>query len=346
LTATRVVVRPVDHGHGAHPALVALVVTYNRLHQLKPTVLRLLDEDVDHVVVVDNASTDGTGAWLSTLNDPRLSVITSPQNVGGAGGFQLGMAEVTGRHDPDWCVVMDDDARPEPGIMARFRAEMAGFIGNGWHAISAGVYYPDGAICEMNRPSRNPFWHFSRFVRTALGGGRKSFHVQDQEYYTTEVKQIDATSFVGLFLSRQGMALGGLPDGRLFLYGDDVIYTLSLSRKGGRIGFAPWLRFEHDCSTYDRDSTDFSRIHRPLWKAYYNYRNGLMAYRIVAGPVMFWPVLAIIFPKWFLKYRHYGPDAPTYRRILWLAVGDALSGRCDRPHAEIVARSTRAEGSA
>lgn len=322
---------------GPRPALVALVVTHNRLHQLKPTVLRLLSEAVDHVVVVDNASSDGTGAWLASLAEPRLLVLTAETNIGGAGGFALGMAEVTRRFDPDWCVVMDDDARPEPGIMARFRAEAAGFRAAGWHAIAAGVFYPDGAICEMNRPSRNPFWHVSRFLRTALGGGRKSFHVSDHEYRAAEVRPIDATSFVGLFLSRQAMALGGLPDGRLFLYGDDVIYTLSLSRRGGRIGFAPWLRFEHDCSTYDRNSTDFSRRHRPLWKAYYNYRNGLMAYRIVAGPVMFWPVLAVIFPKWFLKHRHYGAESATYRRILWLAVRDALAGRCDRSHAEIVA---------
>ena len=56
------------------------------------------------------------------------------------------------------------------------------------------------------------------------------------------------SSFVGLFLSRQAIARAGYPEGGLFIYGDDLIYTLHLSKAGGKIGFLPWLRFEHDLS--------------------------------------------------------------------------------------------------
>lgn len=43
------------------PRVAALVVTHNRLDQLSRTVKRLLEEPVDHLIVVNNASTDGTG---------------------------------------------------------------------------------------------------------------------------------------------------------------------------------------------------------------------------------------------------------------------------------------------
>ncbi|WP_392341740.1 glycosyltransferase [Phaeobacter sp. BS52] len=50
--------------------LVAVVVTYNRLAKLKVTLARLLDspaQELASLVVVDNASNDGTGDWLAKL---------------------------------------------------------------------------------------------------------------------------------------------------------------------------------------------------------------------------------------------------------------------------------------
>lgn len=319
---------------GAPADLAALVVTHNRLGQLRQTVARLLAEPLDHLVVVDNASTDGTDSFLASLSDPRLRVIRAAGNLGGAGGFELGLDIISREIDPDWCVLMDDDARPAPGALARFLQDAPGR--DGPEALAAAVFYPDGEICEMNRPSRNPFWHPGAFLRTALGGGRGGFHLKDADYHARQTVPIDACSFVGFFLSRRALARAGLPDGKLFLYGDDVIYTLRLSRAGGSIGFAPWIRFEHDCTTLNRGS---DHVHRPLWKAYYNYRNGLLAYRVAAGPLLIWPVLLVVVPKWLVKARHYGGQRRLYLGLLALAVADALGGRLDRSHDEIRRRA-------
>ena len=324
--------------------IAAVVVTHNRKGQLRRTMTRLLDEGVDHLVVVDNASTDGTRDWLEQQRDPRLHVILSQRNRGGAGGFEQGLRAAKALYDPDWYVVMDDDARPLPGAIPRFRS-LVGAHGSGpgsvpggvpenvWEALAGGVFYPDGAICETNRPSRNPFWHARSFLRTLMGQGRAGFHVADGDYGVDMPLRIDAASFVGLFLSREAIRRAGYPEGNLFIYGDDVLYTLELSRRGGRIGFAPWLGFEHDCSTFRRGD---GQIHRPLWKVYYNYRNGLFAYRAAAGPVLFWLVLLLSVPKWALKVRGYEPhERRTFLRLLRLAVGDGLRNRRDRPHRQI-----------
>src|SRR5690606_17746683 len=105
------------------------------------------------VVVVDNLSPDGTAAWLTAQADPRLVVLRPDRNLGGAGGFEAGMRLAVARFDPDWLVVMDDDARPHPGTLAGFAA----MDKTGWDALAAAVHYPDGAVCAMNRPYRNPF---------------------------------------------------------------------------------------------------------------------------------------------------------------------------------------------
>ena len=324
---------------GADPAaastrlhLAAVVVTHNRKNQLRRTVQRLLAEDIDTLLVVDNASTDGSTDILWKIEDPRLHVLELSQNCGGAGGFEQGLREMVDRYDPDWCVVMDDDARPDPGVMAEFRRHAASPDSARWEAFAAAVYYPDGQICEMNRPSRNPFWNIGSFVRTLFGGGRQGFHVVDADYAGQAAVKVDAASFVGLFLSRAAVRRAGFPDGNLFIYGDDVLYTLRLSGLGGAIGFAPWLRFEHDCTTFRRGG---GHIHRPLWKVYYNYRNGLLAYREAAGPLMFWPVLCVVLPKWLMKAPAYGEDWRLYLQLLRVAIGDGLRRRLDRSHHEI-----------
>lgn len=320
--------------------LVAVVVSFNRLAKLKATVTRLLEGPVDHVVVVDNGSTDGARDWLAGLDDPRLLVILPGENLGGAGGFETGLRAAVDRFDPDWCVVMDDDARPAPQALARFR-DMAGpALAAGWEALAAAVRFPDGRICEMNRPSRNPFWSPRHFLRTAAGGGRAGFHLPDSAYRAEGLVPIDAASFVGLFLSRAAIARAGYPDGSLFIYGDDLIYTLGLRRAGGRIAFAPGIAFEHDTATY---AAGLPFRHQALWKVYYNIRNSLHAYRLAAGPVLFWPILGVVLVKWLLRARIYGADRDTYLALMGLGVADALRGNRARRHREIRARIRRME---
>lgn len=319
--------------------LVAVVATHDRLAQLKVTLARLLEsppEELLAVVVVDNASTDGTGEWLAACDDPRLVVHRSARNMGGAGGFETGMRLAVERFDPDWIVVMDDDARPQPGALAAFHALDAGR----WDAVAAAVYLPDGEICEMNRPSRNPFWHGQEFLRTLIGGGRRGFHLALEDY-AGPGRAVDVASFVGLFISRAAIERVGYPDGALFVYGEDGLFTLGLSKVGGRIGFEPSVKFEHDCSTFHGQRGRF----RPLWKVYYYHRNLLLLYRMAAG-WLFWPVLLVVLPKWVSKLRDHGGERRVYLRLLSRAVRDGLSGRTGVDHAQILALAGDGQGSA
>lgn len=308
--------------------LVAVVVTYNRLDQLRITLARLLASAgrvLQAVVVIDNASSDGTADWLATQRDPRLNVTRTALNEGGAGGFARGLARARDLYDPDWIVVMDDDARPEPGTLSSFHAHPPQA-----DAVAAAVYHPDGRICDMNRPWVNPFWHKDAFFDT-VRRGREGFHLGQADYARDTPRAIDGGSFVGLFLSRRALDLGGLPDPALFLYGDDVLYTLQLSRAGARVVFDPNLRFSHDFSTLGADQK-----FDPLWKAYYYHRNLLMIYRVAAGP-WFWAVLPLILGKWRIKARHYEDGRQAYLRVLRQAVRDGLAQRTTLGHGDVLA---------
>lgn len=303
-------------------SLVAIVVTHNRQDQLQQTLHSLLAASVDDltaVVVVNNASTDGTAAHLRAIHDPRLRVESLATNQGGAGGFAHGMRIARKVYDPDWIVVMDDDARPEQDTLAQFRTmhsdgRLAGLAG-----VAAAVRHPDGTICRMNRPTLNPFGHAAVFLRTLLGGGRGAFHLDDAAYASSAMRPIDGASFVGLFLSRQAIDLAGYPDPALFLYADDAIYTMTLTRRGGKMAFAPNLGFEHDTQ-----SLSVQGIILPLWRVYYYHRNRLILYRLAAGWA-FWLLLPLWLWSWPRLGRHYPEqDRAVFKRLINRAFRDAI----------------------
>lgn len=313
--------------------LAALIVTHNRLEALRETVRRMLAEEVDRVLVVDTASADGTAEWLAAAADPRLERLLLTENVGGAGGFAAGLQRImAGPAAPDWCVLIDDDARPCPGAMAAFRQAMAASDPDDTRSgatgvVTAAVMLPDGRPSEMNRPGLNPFWHPARFLHTVLGGGRAGFHVGDAGLRPeAPARFVDTASFVGFFVSRGAVRAAGPPDGDRFLYGDDVLYSLKLRRAGFRIRLLPAVRFVHDCQTFDGGF-----VYRPLWKIYYHCRNGVDVAGAAAGPVLFPAALAWYLWVWWRRGRRCAPgERRLYNRMMWAGLRDGLAGRRGR----------------
>lgn len=305
--------------------IAAIVVTYNRIAALRETLPRLLAEELDHVVVVENGSTDGTREWLAEQTDPRLLVLRPEGNLGGAGGFELGLRAAAERFDPDWTVLMDDDARPQPGAIATFRTDTLPGLDADTGAVAAAVFLPDGEICEMNRPTRNPFWS-ARLMWRTMRKGTAAFHLDDADIRGQTSCQIDVASFVGFFLSRAGLRRAGLPDGGMFIYGDDVSYSLRLRHAGMTLIFDPRLRFEHACGSL---GTDMAL--RPMWKIYYLARNNIEVCRLATGPVL-WPLaLGYYVFAWLRRSRRYPQtERRLYRRMLWGGLRDGLRGRSGR----------------
>ena len=174
----------------------------------------------------------------------------------------------------------------------------------------------------MNRPSYNPFWHPRKLLRTALGvftgRARGAFHVTDSAYQGAEALPIDSSSFVGFFVRADWVRRLPLPEPGLFIYGDDVLYTLNLTKHGARHRFLPTVRFIHDCTTFQTAR----RGYHPLWKAYFTYRNGLLIYRMAAG-VWFYPVALLKALLWLAAVRHYR-NKRLYLRLWWQAVRDGI----------------------
>ena len=87
--------------------VVAVILTYNRLPLLKKCIASVQNQrySPDLLIVVDNASTDGTAAWLK--NQPVITH-TLKKNVGASGGFSECL-KVSYDFGGDWIWLMDDD---------------------------------------------------------------------------------------------------------------------------------------------------------------------------------------------------------------------------------------------
>ncbi len=99
------------------PRVVAVVVTWNRRELLQESLAAVLSQTLPpaQVVVVDNASTDGTTELLDA-DYGHLDVVHLTRNTGGAGGFAAGIERAL-THRPDLVWLLDDDtvrARPRP----------------------------------------------------------------------------------------------------------------------------------------------------------------------------------------------------------------------------------------
>ena len=132
--------------------------------------------------------------------------------------------------------------------------------------------------------------------------------------------EVDFASFVGLFVKKDVIKSLGYPDPEWFIYGDDLDYTLNMTKHNFAIYFDPNLKFIHDCETIDPQK----RIYSPMWKAYFTYRNGLIIYRRLSGK--YFPFVTILkFVRWVLNVRFYD-DKKGYMKLLILAMRDGLKG--------------------
>lgn len=214
--------------NNANQSVAVVVVTYNRLALLKECInaLKHQSRKPEAIIVVNNASTDGTTEWLNTIED--IVVIDRALNEGSAGGFYFGMKYATD-HNYDWIWVMDDDAAPQRNCLENM---LVAFDQKEPLTVLAPL------VKEGNTLITN---HRSNFdVKPDLSG----FQQPLQHGKELEPQVIQFASFVGFMISKKLTEKCGLPDKDLFFQNDDVEYCLRIN-KYGKIILVPSAVIEH-----------------------------------------------------------------------------------------------------
>lgn len=193
--------------------VTAVVVTYNRLPLLKKCLAALRAQTVQGftVLLVDNASTDGTAEYGKALSGPGLVYRNTGENLGGAGGFAYGIRAAAEQGcEAVW--IMDDDTLPEPDALENLLAADAAH-GDGYGWLSSRALAPDGTDQPMNVQRKTMYRDIDPLPKET----------------TQEVPAVMA-SFVSLFLRTETVRRFGLPIAEFFIWSDDWEYTRRISR--------------------------------------------------------------------------------------------------------------------
>lgn len=313
--------------------IVAIIVTFNRLEKLKLTISKSLESDVEQIVIVNNNSQDGTKEYLNSLTHERLIVKHLETNIGGAGGFNVGFDCAVNELGADWIICYDDDAYPQDNTIEKFRKLV---LDEDVASLAASVFLANGSVSIMNKVRINPLKNIKNFVNTFIK--RESIYIDESLYNSQDMIEIDSSTFVGFFMRADVIKKVGLPRKELFIYADDLIYTLGITMHGYRHLFVPALKFTHDCGTL----IDNQDVYNPIWKVYYTYRNRIEMYR-VSSKWLYLPIVLLQITPWIRKKRFY-EDSKLYIQLLRVAIVDGLKGDFSKTHTdilEIVNRATK-----
>ncbi|MDQ3723757.1 MAG: glycosyltransferase family 2 protein [Actinomycetota bacterium] len=201
------------------PRVCAAVITFNRRDLLVECIDALVSQThpLTQILVIDNASTDGTEDLLRArglLERDDLEYVRLQRNLGAAGGFAYGVDR--GRAlDVDWIWILDDDAEPRADALALLLGS-APAADPATVAVCPKVVYATGAIDSNQRG------HFRRRLRP----------LPDGEYRDGHHPRLDFLSFVGALVRAPAARQTGLPREDFFIWGDDVEYSFRLRRLG------------------------------------------------------------------------------------------------------------------
>jgi GT2 family glycosyltransferase len=307
--------------------VVAVVVTWNRRELLGETLaaLRAQTRPLAAIVVVDNASDDGTADLLAELTadptadhaGPELDVLRLATNTGGAGGFAAGLQRALDVHGPDWIWLMDDDTVPTDSALAglldtaaRYRADRAPVL------LASSVVWTDGRDHPMNTPRPKPLVGREEAARAAAAGA----------------VAIRSASFVSIAVDAAVVRERGLPEADYFLWNDDFEYSTRLLR--GNVGLlCPESVVVHKTRTFGSTDAD------PGERFFYEVRNKVWLFTRSRGlsPVEKAVYGASTLRRWGRTVAR-SSDRPTLGRAAWRGFRAGVR-RGPRPTGEVLAEA-------
>ena len=258
--------------------VAVLVVTYNRKALLVECLDAILTQEFkpETIVVVDNASTDGTDTLFAEGGElafiPGLRYFRMTENLGGAGGFKEGIKRCM-EVGCEWIWLMDDDCIARPDTLSELVGALpaAGKLGGEVSFLASGVYGPAGE--PMNVPvvdARATANGYADWYRGLADG----------------LIEIEHATFVSLLINARAVKSLGLPVGSFFIWGDDSEYTVRLTHNFGPaylVGKSTVLHKRANAKSLDiqneNDPARIANFHRL-------YRNNLVMQRYHYGKNM------------------------------------------------------------
>ncbi|QCQ93237.1 galactofuranosyltransferase GlfT1 [Rhodococcus sp. SGAir0479] len=262
--------------------IIGVVVTHKRRELLARSLKVLAGQSrpLDHLVVVDNADEPEVRELVESADVPT-TYLGSKHNLGGAGGFALGILYALSL-GADWVWLADDDGRPEgPEVLATLLA----------CAQRHGLAEVSPVVCDIDQPDRLAFP-----LRRGVEWRRWRSELGDDDLLPGI-----ASLFNGALFSAAAIDAVGVPDLRLFVRGDEVEVHRRLVRSGLPFGTCLQTAYVHPDGADEFKPILGGRMHTQYpdneTKRFFTYRN--------RGYLMAQPGMRKLLPQEYARFGWY-----------------------------------------
>ncbi len=238
-------------------AVVGVVVTRHRRELLADSlkIIAAQTRPVDHLVVVDNGPDKSARDVVEAYPLP-YTYLPSHRNLGGAGGFALGMLHALSL-GADWVWLADDDGRPADEHVLEILLE---------EAEKRGLAEISPVVANIDAPAKLAFP-----LRRGLTWKRSSAELG------TDFLPGIASLMNGALFRASTLDVTGVPDLRLFFRGDEVELHRRLVRSGLPFGTSLRTTYLHPDGSDEFKPMLGGKFHAQdpenEVKRYYTYRN-------------------------------------------------------------------------
>jgi GT2 family glycosyltransferase len=255
------------------PRLTVVIVTFNSAADVGAcldSIPRAARDTAHDVIVVDNASADGTPA-LVRQRWPHVTVLDAGGNLGFARGNNLGIRATAG----ELVLLLNPDAIPAEGSIDRLVAVLDAMPGV---TIAGPRIVDDTGRAELSFGRMiGPFAELRQKVLTRGHVHRWPMIAAHVEHVSRTPSFPDWVSGACLLIRRSALERAGLLDERFFLYTEDVDLCATVRAQGGGVRFSPEAEIVHVRGAsrssapgpaeqaYRRSHLAFYRKHHPAW---------------------------------------------------------------------------------
>ena len=228
--------------------VAVVIVCHDSADALPETLPALLAQlgPADELVVVDNASSDGSAALARSLA-PGAAVIETGENLGFAAGCHVG-ADAS---SAPLLLFLNPDAVPAAGCLDALRA--CAFTQPAWGAWQAVVTMHGGT--QVNTAGN--YVHF-------LGFGWAGDLDAPVASVDARPREVGFASGAALVVRRTAWEACGGFDPRYFMYGEDLDLSLRLRLAGWECGVEPAAQVDHDY-TFTKGDYKWFYLERNRW---------------------------------------------------------------------------------
>lgn len=279
------------------PAVSVVIVVWNAKKYVMECLESLREhcrEVCDEVIIVDNASTDGTPELIAEMF-PEFKLIRNPENLGFAKANNIGMEQCSGEYV---CLVNSDVKFTSDCLspILKFLSEnpAVGMVG-------PKMLLPDGRVARSTMRFPTVWNQFCRaigldvaFKKSRVFGG---YLMSDFDHQTTT--PVDVLNGWFVVVSRTALDRVGLLDPQFFMYGEDVDWCYRFVEAGQRVVFFA----EADAIHYGGASSSNAPLRFYLEQCYANWQywrkhHGWLAQIAFLGSLAVYHAVRILGAAW------------------------------------------------